>query len=98
MSNRIHYTPRTAAIESDLPDILVPALNSLRACRDSIDTLILIDSLPDILLPGLVSMAARRPNIPHIATKTLVNYCGPLFLERCLGKLRANELLVRYRD
>lgn len=95
MRTKIHYAPRTAAVETDLPDILVPALAALRSCIDSIGTLVLIDSLPDILLPGLASMAARRPNMPDVAVKTLVRYCGPLFLERCLGKQRASEL-ARY--
>lgn len=98
MRDRIHSNPRTGAVETDLPDVLVPALNSLRTCNDSIDTLILIDSLPDMLLPGLAFTAARRPNIPRVAVKTLVRYCGPLFLERCLGKANAKELFARYQN
>lgn len=93
---RIQYAPRQGVTFEPSLDILVPALAKLRACRDSMDVLILTDNVPDIILPALAWTASRKTFIPHFAVETLVKCCGPLFLERCLGKLRARELLTRY--
>ncbi len=70
----------------------------LRACNDSLQTLVLMDSLPDVILPALAWVASRKQYIPRVAVKTLVKGCGPLFLERCLGKVRARELSARYAE
>jgi hypothetical protein len=93
---RIHYTPRTSASYEAPLDILIPALMKLRMCDDSLKTLVLLDSLPDILLPALAWAASRKQYIPRVAVKTLVKGCGAEFLERCLGKMRARELMARY--
>lgn len=93
---RIQYAPRQGATYEPSLDILVPALAKLRECRDSIDTFVLIDSLPDMILPALAWAASRKTFIPSVAVQAVVTYCGPLFLERCLGKKRARELLTRY--
>lgn len=93
---RIHYQPREAATYEAPLDILVPALMKLRKCDDSLKTLVLLDSLPDILLPALAWAASRKQYIPPVAVKTLVKGCGAEFLERCLGKTRARELMTRY--
>jgi hypothetical protein len=77
-------------------DVLIPALMKLRKCDDNLSTLVLIDSLPDIILPALAWAASQKRYIPSVAVKTLVKYCGPLFLERCLGGKRSRELLARY--
>ncbi|MGY4289155.1 hypothetical protein ACVWXO_008375 [Bradyrhizobium sp. LM2.7] len=93
---RIQYAPRQGATYEPSLDILVPALARLRECRDSLDALVLIDSLPDVILPGLAWAASRKTYIPSAAVQAVVTYCGPLFLERCLGKKRSRELLKRY--
>jgi hypothetical protein len=93
---RIHYAPRSGATYEAPLDVLVPALMRLRECKDSLGVLIYLDSLPDIILPALAWVASRKAYIPHCAVETLVKYCGPLFLERCLGKARSRELLARY--
>lgn len=93
---RLHYSPRTGSLETDTPDILIPALSGLRPCRDSIDTLVYIESLPDLLLPALAWEASRKPFIPRVATHTLVKYCGALCLRQRLGARKAAQLLARY--
>jgi len=55
-----------------------------------------LDSLPEMILPALAWAASGKTYIPRVAVKTLVTYCGPLFLERCLGGKRSRELLARY--
>src|ERR1700730_11539392 len=95
---RIHYAPRSGATYEAPLDILIPALMKLRECEDSLKTLVLLDSLPDIILPALAWAASRKQYIPRIALKTLVKGCGPEFLERCLGKTRARELMTRYAE
>jgi hypothetical protein len=97
-SERIHYAPRSAATYEAPLDILIPALMKLRECDDSLKTLVLLDSLPDIILPALAWAASRKHYIPRVAVQTLVKGCGPLFLERCLGKARARELMARYAE
>lgn len=94
---RIQYAPRQGAAYEPSLDILVPALARLRECRDWLDALVLIDSLPDMILPGLAYVASRRQHIPRDAVQAVVTYCGPLFLERCLGRSRSRELLKRYQ-
>lgn len=93
---RIHYAPRSGATYEASLDILIPALTKLRSCNDSLATLVLVDSLPDIILPALAWAASRKAYIPRVAVQTLVKCCGPLFLERCLGRKRARELSSRY--
>jgi hypothetical protein len=95
-SNIIQFAPRTSAVNEEPPDLLIPALAKLRACNDSMDTLILIDSLPDLLLPSLAWAASRKPYIKGDVVQAVVTYCGPLFLERVLGKSNARQLLMRY--
>lgn len=95
---RIHYQPRGAATYEAPLDILIPALMKLRACDDSLKTLVLLDSLPDLLLPALAFAASQKQYIPLIAVKTLVKYCGPDFLKRTLGTARARSLQSRYAD
>ncbi|MDA9399706.1 hypothetical protein ACM42_23605 [Bradyrhizobium sp. CCBAU 25338] len=92
---RIQYAPRRGATYEASLDILVPALARLRECQTSIDALVLIDSLPDMILPGLAYVASRRQYVPRDAVQAVVTYCGPLFLERCLGRRRSRELLKR---
>jgi len=94
----IHYAPRSGASYEAPLDVLIPALMKLRKCDDSLKALVLIDSLPDIILPALAWAASGRTHIPRVAVKTLVKYCGPVFLERCLGKMRARELAARYAE
>ncbi|MGY4623859.1 hypothetical protein ACVWY3_001615 [Bradyrhizobium sp. USDA 4486] len=93
---RVQYAPRQGATYEPSLDILVPALAKLRECEDSLSALILLDSLPEMILPGLAYAASRRQYIPHAAVQAVVTYCGPLFLEHCLGKKRSRELLRRY--
>jgi hypothetical protein len=96
VSERIQYAPRSGATYEPPLDVLIPALMKLRTCEDSLSALVLIDSLPEIILPALAWAASSKRFIPGVAVKTLVKYCGPAFLERCLGKARARELLARY--
>jgi hypothetical protein len=97
--DRIQYAPRQGATYSPNLDVLIPAMMKLRKCEDSLSTLILIEQeLPDLLLPDLAYAASQKRFIPHVAVKTVVKYCGPLFLERRLGKDRARELMSRYAD
>lgn len=100
MSNviKLQFAPRTAPVESDMPDVLVAALSKLRQCRDSIDVLRLTDELPDMILPHLAWAASRRPDIPPRFVRALVKCCGDLFLERCLGRHRLRQLKMRYSD
>lgn len=93
---RIQYAPRQGVTFEPSLDVLIPALERLRACRDEMDVLVLTDQVPDIILPALAWVASQRTYIPHFAVETLVVCCGPLFLERCLGKSRSKELLRRY--
>lgn len=95
---RIQYAPRQGASYEPPLDILIPALMKLRACKDGLDVLILIESLPDLILPALALAASQKTYIPPIAPITLVKYCGPEFLGRCLGRKRAMALLARYAD
>jgi hypothetical protein len=94
----IHGRPRTAAQYEEPPDALVPALTWLRQCRDAWDVLVLLnaDKIPDNILPWVAWAASRKPYIKHDVTQGVVTWCGPDFLERCLGKRRARELLRRY--
>lgn len=94
--DRIQYAPRQGVTFEPSLDIMAPALAKLRDCRDSMDALVLIDSLPDIILPGLTWIASRKTHVPAVAVETLVKYCGPDFLKRCLGRDRSRELLRRY--
>src|SRR4051794_34330424 len=96
MIERIQYAPRQGATYEPSLDVLVPALARLRNCTDSLATLVLIDSLPDMILPGLAWAASQKTFVPRVAVETLVKYCGPSFLERCLGKRRSRQLLARY--
>jgi hypothetical protein len=70
----------------------------LRKSDDSLKTLVLLHSLPDILLPALAWAASQKTYFPRVAVKTLVKGCGAEFLERCLGKMRARELMGRYAE
>jgi hypothetical protein len=98
LPDRIQYAPRQGASYEAPIDVLIPALMRLRKCEDSLKTLVLIDSLPDIILPALAWAASSKTYIPRVAVKTLVRYCGPVFLERCLGRSRARELWGRYAE
>lgn len=101
MSNvsRLYSTPRTGALEVDMPDVLAVALARLRKCNpDTLDIFVLIDDLPDLILPALAWAASRKTYIPRKSVRTLVKACGSLFLERCLGRQRARELIARYQD
>lgn len=94
---RLHYAPRTGVLESDMPDILIPALTMLKACRDPIDVLRLCyDGLPDLLLPALAWAASRKAFIPKWATHTVVKFCGDNFLRRTIGARKTMQLLKRY--
>jgi hypothetical protein len=94
-----HHTPRTGALEVDMPDVLAVALARLRKCNpDTLDVFVLIEELPDLILPALAWAASRRAYIPRDTVRILVKACGPLFLERCLGGQRARELIARYPD
>lgn len=98
LPDRIHYAPRQGATYEAPTDILVPALMRLRKCEDSLSALVLIDSLPDSILPALAWAASSKTYIPRVAVKTLVKYCGPEYLKRCLGRQRARELSGRYAE
>ena len=93
---RIHYAPRSAALNEEPPDILIPALAKLRTCHTAFDVVVFVETLPDGLLPALTWAASRKRFIPHVAVKSLVKYCGQPFLERSLGRARARELISRY--
>ena len=95
---KLQYAPRTAAAETDTPDVLVPALTRLRACgEDSIGILQLTDELPDIVLPFLTWAASRRSDIPARAIKILMKCAGEPMLQRALGLHRLRQLKARYR-
>jgi hypothetical protein len=97
LDTRLHYTPRTAPQEADTPDILVPALARLAACKTSWDALMLANEIPERLLPALAWHASRkRALFEPAAVTTIIKYCRPLFLERCLGRRRAIQLRGRY--
>lgn len=96
--DRIQYSPRQGATYEPPLDVLIPALMRLRKCEDRLSTLVLMDQLPDIILPALAWAASSKTYVPRVAVKTLVKYCGPAFMERCLGKRRARDLLERYAD
>lgn len=98
LTDRIQYSPREGATYSPNLDVLIPALMRLRKCEDRLSTLLLIDTLPDIILPALAWAASQKRYIPSVAVKTVVRYCGPEFLKRCLGKTRARELFERYAE
>ena len=95
--DRVHYHPRDGATYEAPTDVLIPALMKLRGCNDSIATLILADSLPDIILPALAFVASQKTFVPPVAVATLIKYCGPRFLHRCLGTQRAKQLQARYK-
>jgi hypothetical protein len=94
-----HSTPRTGPLEGEMPDVLAFALSRLRRCNpDTLDIFILCDELPDLVLPALAFVASQRSYIPRESVRVLVKYCGPLFLERCLGRRCARELVAKYKD
>lgn len=93
---RIQYAPRQGAQYEAPLDILIPALAKLRQCTDDLQTFVLLDTLPDIILPALALAASQKTYIPEVAVRSVVKYCGPEFLERCLGKSRARVLDARY--
>ena len=94
---QIHYRPRQGATYEPSLDVLVPALSRLRACHDSLKTLVLLDSLPDLIIPALAFAASQKTYIPAVAVKTIIKYCGPIFLERTLGGVKARMLQARYK-
>jgi hypothetical protein len=98
MSNvvRLHCKPRTAAVEADTPDVLVPALSALRRCKDSIDLLQMVDELPEIILPHLTWAASRRTDVQPRFVKILMKCSGETFLERVLGRTRLGQLKLRF--
>lgn len=96
--DRIQYSPRQGATYEPPLDVLIPALMRLRKCEDRLSTLVAVDSLPDIILPALAWAASSKTYVPRVAVKTLVKYCGPEFLKRCLGKTRARELSGRFAE
>lgn len=92
------HSARTGALEVDMPDVLAVALARLRRCRvDSLDVFVLCEDLPELVLPALAYAASRRA-YPRELVKVLIKYSGPLFLERCLGRRRARELIARYQE
>ncbi|QDM17554.1 hypothetical protein [Tardiphaga sp. vice278] len=93
---RLHHAPRTAAVNDEPSDLLIPALAQLRACATSLDVLILMDTLPDGIMPGLAWAASRKRHIPAFAIKALVTACGAAHLELGLGRVRARELTSTY--
>ena len=93
---RLHHAPRTAAVNDEPSDLLIPALAQLRGCATSLDVLILMDTLPDGIMPGLAWAASRKRHIPAFAIKALVRACGVAHLERGLGIARARELTATY--
>ena len=99
MSNvvRLHSRPLAGAVEQDVPDVLVPALAKLRACRDSIDVLVFLEQeLPDALLAALTWHASRIRDIPSRHMKVLVKCAGDQMLTRALGRARARQLKTRF--
>ena len=98
---RLHYRPRTATLESDTPDILVPALAELRRCRDPVDVIRLCgESIPPSLLAPLAWEAFRKSFVPRWAVHTVVKFivrCGnDGMLQRGIGHRRAAQLLARF--
>jgi hypothetical protein len=93
---RLHHAPRTAAVNDEPSDLLIPALTRLRECATSFDVLFLMDALPDEILPGLAWAASRKRHIPAFAIKALVTACGFAHLERGLGRVNARELMATY--
>ncbi len=94
---RIHYQPRSGASYEAPIDLLVPALMRMRNCKDSLQMLVLLDMLPEMLLPAL-ALTASQKNYPAVAVRTILKYCGPVYLDRTLGKERARNLRARYAD
>lgn len=76
MIERVQYAPRQGVTFEPSLDVLIPALERLRACRDKMDVLVLTDQVPDIILPALAWVASRKTYIPHFAVETLVKCCG----------------------
>lgn len=93
---QMHRTPRTAALNEEPPDILIPAMGKLRECGTAFDTLMLIDALPDAFLPALAWFASRKREIPRAAVAALVKACGFAHLERCLGRAKTRELIAAF--
>lgn len=98
MSNivKLQFSPRSAAVEVETPDILVPALAKLSICRDAIDVLRLTDELPDVLLPHLTWAASRKQYVPARVVRVLMKCCGELMLSRALGQHRLRQLKTRF--
>ena|ERR1700733_2800606 len=92
----IQFAPRTGSVETDTPDVLVPALARLQRCKDRIDIYRICEELPDQVLPHLAWAASRRQTTPSFAVRTLMKCCGDLFLERSLGSHRLRQLKTRY--
>ncbi|MEK9282823.1 hypothetical protein MTR72_24865 [Bradyrhizobium sp. ISRA442] len=98
MSNviKLQFAPRSAAVDTEMPDVLALALAKLKVCRDAIDVLQLTEALPDKLLPYLAWAASRRQDVPARYVKVLVKCCGELLLERALGRARLRQLKQRF--
>lgn len=94
---KLQFSPRTAAIEADTPDVLAHALAKLRQCGDdAINVLRLTDELPEIVLPYLAWAASRRQDIPARSVRIVMKCCGELLLERALGRHRLRQLKTRF--
>lgn len=94
---KLQFSPRTAAVETDTPDVLAHALAKLRQCGgDAINVLRLTDELPEIVLPYLAWAASRRQDVPARSVLIVMKCCGELMLERALGRHRLRMLKARY--
>lgn len=94
---QFHQRPKTAPLNEELRDILVPALSKLRQCATALDAALLVETVPRDLLPEAVWEASRRPYYPSVAVAALVKACGWGLLEKRLGLARARTLYARYR-
>ncbi|MET4603264.1 hypothetical protein ABIB90_002742 [Bradyrhizobium sp. JR4.1] len=94
---KLQFSPRTATVETDTPDVLAHALAKLRRCGDdAINVLRLTDELPEVVLPYLAWTASRRRDVPARSVRILMKCCGELLLERTLGRHRLRMLKARY--
>lgn len=94
---RLQHTPRSATLEHDPPDIVVPALAELRGCKSPFDVLRhCVEVWPNPILPTLAWEGSRKPFIERWAVHVVVKYCGDGLLRQALGNRKTARLLARF--
>jgi len=84
-------------LHDGVPELLVPALDKLRAARSGLDVALALDGVPSALWGGVAAHMATRPNMFDATTITeAVRYIGAVRIARAIGAARAANIMDRY--